>query len=474
MGKFLEFINLHDLLIEMSISSKNFKDGIDKIQSYLNKKFGTTLVKMDEVDQFENDEGSFYGVRLFWPNSTDCIRLNFSSTNHIATVDYWGADGGHVPTVHIKFPADTSLVKILPAVVEIIQNEKLGTFYADTVSGKLIDDSGQLEESKMLTEKKVTIDGKEYISQQAAAMELFKQGKSYSDLESIPELSAASIFYAAKRVGIAKPIESTRGKGERKIGKDIESAEKKFADPKIIFDDLAKLVTMVAKGAANSLLVLGQSGIGKTHTVMQSIKSAGLKEEDDYIVIKGFSTAAGMYRTLYINNDKLVIYDDADAVFKDANGVNILKAALDSYEKRVLTWSTMRSFDPESMDTAEIEAALDEGRLPRKFEFTGRIIFISNLPRSKMDAALLTRVIAAPDVTLKNEDIIKRMKDILPSISPEVPMKTKMMVFEQLEAEAEGRDKQLSIRTLVNAIKFANFGIENGMADWKGLIDRHA
>jgi tripartite-type tricarboxylate transporter receptor subunit TctC len=29
-----------------------------------------------------------------------------------------------------------------------------------------------------------------------------------------------------------------------------------------------------------------------------------------------------------------------------------------------------------------------------------------------MDPALLTRVIAAPDVTLKNEDIIKRMKDL--------------------------------------------------------------
>ena len=181
-----------------------------------------------------------------------------------------------------------------------------------------------------------------------------------------------------------------------------------------------------------------------------------------------------MYRTLFLNKNSLVIYDDADAVFKDPNGVNILKAALDSYDKRVLTWSTMQSFDADSMDTDEIEAALEAGRLPRQFEFEGRIIFISNLPKHKMDPALLTRVIAAPDVTLKNEDIIKRMRDILPGIAPEVPMKIKEEVFSYLERNANERSKQLSIRTLVNAIKFANFGVENGVSDWKGLIDRHA
>jgi hypothetical protein len=54
--------------------------------------------------------------------------------------------------------------------------------------------------------------------------------------------------------------------------------------------------------------------------------------------IKGFSTAKNMFRTLYENNGSTIIFDDCDSILKDAIAINILKAALDSYDKRVITW----------------------------------------------------------------------------------------------------------------------------------------
>ena len=95
----------------------------------------------------------------------------------------------------------------------------------------------------------------------------------------------------------------------------------------------------------------------------------------DYAVIKGFSTPKAMYRALFENQDKLVIFDDCDSILKDLTALNILKADLDSYGKRTISWLTER----ESED------------LPTSFEFKGQVLFISNLPLDRMNSAIMSR-----------------------------------------------------------------------------------
>jgi len=46
--------------------------------------------------------------------------------------------------------------------------------------------------------------------------------------------------------------------------------------------------------------------------------------------MKGKSSPFGLYSTLYMNRNKLIVFDDMDSVFKDTDTVNMLKAALDS------------------------------------------------------------------------------------------------------------------------------------------------
>jgi hypothetical protein len=90
-------------------------------------------------------------------------------------------------------------------------------------------------------------------------------------------------------------------------------------------------------------------------------------------VIKGASSAIGLYKVLYNNADRnsVLVLDDCDTVLYDETSLNLLKAALDSSKKRTLNWNT---------DSALLRR---EG-IPDAFEFKGSVIFITNLKFDKV------------------------------------------------------------------------------------------
>ena len=98
--------------------------------------------------------------------------------------------------------------------------------------------------------------------------------------------------------------------------------------PSVMFDDMNNLTKMVANNVSPSLVITGQPGLGKTWNVTKTLASLGLKENEDFVHVKGRCTAAGMFITLFENSDKLIIFDDCDSVFKDSDGVNLLKGWL--------------------------------------------------------------------------------------------------------------------------------------------------
>ena len=98
--------------------------------------------------------------------------------------------------------------------------------------------------------------------------------------------------------------------------------------------DLAKMVIM---GVSPSLLVLGEGGLGKSYSIKNALVDCGM-EEHEYVFFKGYSTARGLYNSLYDNNGKVIVFDDCDSVLEDKVAINILKSALDSYDEREITW----------------------------------------------------------------------------------------------------------------------------------------
>ena len=73
----------------------------------------------------------------------------------------------------------------------------------------------------------------------------------------------------------------------------------------------------------------------------------GMRESHEFVHFKGRATAAGLFVTLYENCDKIIILDDCDSVFKDADAVNILKGALDSYDTRNISYITTKPLKDE-------------------------------------------------------------------------------------------------------------------------------
>ena len=232
------------------------------------------------------------------------------------------------------------------------------------------------------------------------------------------------------------------------------------------FGFLSDMVLMLAKGDQASVVVTGPGGLGKSHTVMKSLTNAGFTDisllEDfavgtkingvkSFTVIKGYSTPKGLYRTLYENKDGVIVFDDCDSVLKDPVSLNLLKGALDSYSRRIISW----------------RADMKDDELPQSFEFKGRVVFISNLAGDKLDQAIITRSMAV-DLNMDSSQKIERMRHLLTEgeFMPEFEMKFKMDALNLIEV-LKDRVKELSLRTLIQVTKIRKSAGEN----WKNLAE---
>ena len=210
--------------------------------------------------------------------------------------------------------------------------------------------------------------------------------------------------------------------------------EKLTFDINTRFDFLEKLTKMVAKKKTESLIVTGEGGLGKTFTV-QKVVTKHLKKKKTYTV-KGYSTPRALYNILHDNNGKLITFDDCDSILENSTSLNILKSALDSYDTRRITWATqMRKNDP----------------YPQSFIFTGRIIFISNKPRKKINQAVASRSMVV-DLSMTKDEKIERMRKVLKNVLPKVSMKAKKQSLNLIEKNKDDV-KDLNFRTLIKVAK---------------------
>ena len=224
---------------------------------------------------------------------------------------------------------------------------------------------------------------------------------------------------------------------------------KEAQDPSEMFKNIERLTKMVGRGLQPSLVITGGAGMGKTHIVKSTLEEMGLKESYDFVHFKGRATAAGLFVTLYENNDKIIVLDDCDSVFRDDDAVNILKGALDSYDTRKISYISTKLLKDEF-----------GGEVPRHFEFTGRIIFISNINQSKLDEAIRSRSFVA-DVDLTTEQMFERIEQLIPKMESRVPQAAKEQALElmkELDAEFE---IEINLRSFIKAARICAMGFDN-------------
>jgi hypothetical protein len=218
------------------------------------------------------------------------------------------------------------------------------------------------------------------------------------------------------------------------------------------FEFVKQMVTMVAKKTVASAIITGQGGLGKTHSVIKALKENGLQDVTDlasfeigtrlqgsksFRVIKGFSTAKGLYRSLFEGNGMTLVFDDCDSIQKDPVALNLLKGALDSYGDRYINWN----------------ADIKDEELPRSFKFTGSIVFISNMDMDRMDQAVRSRALCV-DLSMTEDQKIERMDTIVndADFMPEYSVEFKRDALEFLRGMVKSV-QNLSLRSLISTVK---------------------
>ena len=229
------------------------------------------------------------------------------------------------------------------------------------------------------------------------------------------------------------------------------------------FEFVKQMVSMVAKKTVASAIITGQGGLGKTHSVIKALKDCGLQDVTDlasfevgtrlqgsksFRIIKGFSTAKGLYRSLFEGNGMTLVFDDTDNILKDPVALNLLKGALDSYGERYINWN----------------ADIKDEDLPRSFKFTGSVVFISNKDMESLDQAVRSRALCV-DLSMSEEQKIERMETIVDDAEflPEYSKEYKHDALEFLRSMVKSV-QNLSLRSLISVVKIRAEG-----GDWKQL-----
>ena len=128
-----------------------------------------------------------------------------------------------------------------------------------------------------------------------------------------------------------------------------------------------------AEGAIRAVIVSGPPGVGKSFGVESVLERDNLfnfmsSTKPKFEVVKGAMSPIGLYKKLYqmSNEGDVLVFDDCDAVLFDDLSLNLLKAALDTSDRRYVCWNS------------ESRVLKNEG-IPEKFEFKAAVIFITNV-----------------------------------------------------------------------------------------------
>lgn len=139
------------------------------------------------------------------------------------------------------------------------------------------------------------------------------------------------------------------------------------------FDGVHAMVTSFANNpnsAINGLIVSGDAGTGKTHTVKKALKDAGVQKNVEYIK-GGKITAASLYVKLFLNRNKhrIIVLDDCDIIHHQEKRqiVPMLLGACELGQKGDVSWEVARK-----------NALMEEHNVPTRFDFEGSIIWITN------------------------------------------------------------------------------------------------
>jgi hypothetical protein len=493
---------------ELSASSLSKADAI--INRYVRKKTSRNFFSAG-LERYKNSKGKGIGMRYYASKNGYSFRLNWKAAGaasmfNIESVDFWDGKKSDA-TIRVIFEYGVSLVKVLPTIVSMV-NGKMTNLKAGAAVTSEGEGFSLQEDLADLCDDQFTVEDLEFVLEGVnpdafdGVVELltqpgFKKGRVWSMYKStggkifdelavmFPKLIVKQgVKYVwnssnpkdvkkvmAAKSNILEMIGATGGKavkggtGEQyemsDETKSIENNRDRIAYEKQI-EDLENLTKMTIAGTANALFVAGKGGIGKTFTVEKVLAEQGLSDGNGYFKNTGSASAAGIYSLLFKYHDSIVFFDDSDDALKDQSSRNIFKAATDTKKIRKLVWNKMGNNVVDPDEYASHEDLLEEGKIPRYFNFTGKIIFISNLPLDKLDpdGALRTRAFLV-DINPTEMEVYDFMGKIVGN----------MKLPDGMSLDLKGRNHVVELLRGSQSKQSANFRkLERGLAMYAGAV----
>lgn len=221
------------------------------------------------------------------------------------------------------------------------------------------------------------------------------------------------------------------------------------------FGILNQMTLAVKEGIVRSMIVSGPPGVGKSHGVLKVLEKADLlntlaERPPKYEVVKGSVSSVGLFAKLYEFSEEgnVLVFDDADGVFFDETSLNLLKAALDTTDRRFINWN-------------KDSRLLRSDGIPNRYEFKGSVIFISNIKFAHVRSKKLKEHLAAlesrshyidleMDTTREKILWIKKVTEegMLDSYQFEPSVKAELITYIE---ENVHQLREISLRTMIKA-----------------------
>lgn len=507
----IDFKQFIQTTLSESVKYADFPKVANLIRKYLAKHVGHVFY-FPTPEIFTSGGRTAVGIRFFVQGNKS-IRFNWAkngikSTAGLVSMDYW--DGSKIPqptpTTHVQFTYDQSLATALPFAKDFLLGKVTapeGIFINEETSNSfpLLEAAySRAEIEKTLRNiinnlkmgiafRQQDLEGgkkkygpgydklKDVIRRQHA--DLFKkQGLTYViDKADVDKIDTAKVLSAVAGDDGAVSYKITTGTKETV---EVEGATEEDITRLTYEEQLESLKTgmkLLMSNATNAMFVGGRGGTGKTQTIEDMLAAAGKEDGNGYFKITGSATPVGIYRILYNHRKEIILFDDSDSALNDQEGRNLFKAASDTKKVRKISWMKGgKNF----VDPADFDEDNTDEILPRFFEFTGKIIFISNLPLNKLDpdGALRTRGYVM-DVDPTNEEIYEFMLKIADKIPLDVDYelsKSKRLEVVEVLKSRKAPEKTANLRSLVRALNTrAGVELQGGTEEeWKKFVKAYA